>query len=109
MRKKIFEAKADIESGIAKALADAPLDHNELDELSKISHADLIKDHGLDYSLSELVVKHVEIEMARIATQEQNDRTALEESIRKKFRLKNRKEKPEQSWQESLTDFTGIS
>ena len=48
MAKTLTEAKADLESGIAKSLGGGRLDQVELEELNKLTIHDLLSDHGLD-------------------------------------------------------------
>ena len=87
----LTEAKADIQSGIAKSLSSAPLDESELEELLKVGATDLISEYGLDSVLAEIVLNHVKIESQRKVYQDQlSERSKLEESIRRSLRKKVR-------------------
>jgi len=71
MKKKLQEAKADIDSGIAKSLSDSHLSFKELSELENLSFIDLITDHGVDSLIAEKVITHTKIERQRHEYQNQ--------------------------------------
>jgi len=71
MKKILSEAKADIDSGIAKSMSSAKLDYRELKSLEETSFSDLISDHGLDTVMAEIVINHVRIERQRLEYQNQ--------------------------------------
>ena len=108
MRKNIFEAKADLESGIAKSLSGDVLNSAELEELLNLSQTDLISDHDLDHSLSSLVINHVQMEKSRIANQEQIVRSHLEESIRDRIRSNRVSRNSIKEHIDDITDFSNI-
>ena len=83
MRKLLAEAKADIDSGIAKSLSNAQLTEEELNELLGLGYSDYINEYGLDSVLAEIVVNHTKIEAQRQRYQAtMTPRKKLEESIR---------------------------
>lgn len=75
MKKLISEAKADIDSGIAKSLGGDKLTYGELLELENLSLTDLIKDHDVDILIAEKVLSHTKIERQRQEYQNQYVRT----------------------------------
>ena len=91
MTKKLIEAKANLESGIAKSLVQAPLDIEEIAEIDKVNTVELVSDHGLDSAMAEVVLAHVTMEKSRLANQQLMTRDQLEESIRKSIRRSFRK------------------
>ena len=84
MNKRILnEAKADIESGIAKSLTNSKLTLEELESLEVLGTSCLMVDHGLDSIMAEIVKNHVKQERNRVTYQHQMTRDQLKESIRK--------------------------
>lgn len=83
MRKKLFESKADIESGIAKSLSGARLDYSELIELESLSFSDLVKDHEVDSTTAKKILSHVGIERQRVEFQDQQTRDEDFKSLKK--------------------------
>lgn len=75
MRRRLHEAKADLELAIVKSLDRAPLTLTELQELKDLNVRDLMSDHELDYVLAEKVKSHVQHEALRL--QAQNQQTPL--------------------------------
>lgn len=71
MKKILSEAKADIDSGIAKSLSGNKLTYDELLELESLSMIDLIKDHDIDSLIAEKVIAHVKLERQRQEYQNQ--------------------------------------
>ena len=65
MAKKLFEAKADLESAISKSLSQSPLAISEIEELEVVSPSSLIADHGLDSIMAEIVINHLKSEKQR--------------------------------------------
>lgn len=87
MKKSILkEAKADIESGIAKSLTNSNLTLQEVESLEVLGTSSLIVDHGLDSVMAEIVKNHVKQERNRLVYQNQMTRDQLKESIRKKLK-----------------------
>ena len=87
MKKSILkEAKADIESGIAKSLTNSNLTLQEVESLELLGTSSLIVDHGLDSVMAEIVKNHVKQERSRLVYQNQMTRDQLKESIRKKLK-----------------------
>jgi len=80
------EAKADIESGIAKSLTNSNLTLQEVESLELLGTSSLIVDHGLDSVMAEIVKNHVKQERSRLVYQNQMTRDQLKESIRKKLK-----------------------
>ena len=85
MRKILTEAKADLESGIAKSLVNSPLTLEEVSELESLDDSTLIKEHGLDIAMAMVLKSHVESEKRRIENQHLMTRDQLKESIRTKL------------------------
>ena len=77
MRKRLHEAKADLELAVVKAIARKPLTLIETQELNDLSVRDLMSEHALDYVLAERVAKHVQKEILRF--QSQNQMTAMKD------------------------------
>ena len=71
MKRMLLEARADLESGIAKSLGRGKLTQAELSELEKITVFDLINDHDLDSIMAEKVMLHAQAEKYRISYQDQ--------------------------------------
>ena len=67
----ISETKADLESGLAKALGGGKLTPVELSELEQLTVSDMMKDHGLDSIMAEKVVLHAQSERYRMRAQRQ--------------------------------------
>ena len=65
----LSEAKKDLELAVVKALCDAPLRREELDELMAITQSDLIRDHGCDLYMAERVTQHAKQELYRMRAQ----------------------------------------
>lgn len=86
MTRKLFEAKADLTSGIEKSLSGAALTLSEVEELEILGPATLITDHELSSIAAEIVVNHVKSERQRLAYQHQMTRDQLKESIRESVR-----------------------
>ena len=82
MRKSLLESKADIESGIAKSLASAPLSPEELEELLSIDRESFIKDYDIDYLMVDQIRTHVESEKARVDSQSQMTR-GMDEGLKR--------------------------
>ena len=59
MKKMLSEARADLESGIAKSLGRGKLNQDELLELGKVTVAELITDHELDSVMAEKVMPQI--------------------------------------------------
>ncbi len=73
MKKMLLEAQADLESGIAKSLGRGKLNQKELDELEKVTSAELVHKHGLDGVMAEKVMLHAQAERYRVTYQDQYD------------------------------------
>ena len=71
MRRRLQEAKADLELAIVKSLDRAPLNLTELQELEGVNVRDLMSDHDLDYVLAEKVKSHAKHEQLRLQAQSQ--------------------------------------
>ncbi len=71
MKKMLLEARADLESGIAKSLGRGRLNQAELSELEKVTVNDLMVDHGLDGFMAEKVMLHAQSEKYRLTYQDQ--------------------------------------
>ena len=71
MKKILSEAKADIDSGIAKSLSGDKLTYGELLELENLSTVDLIENHEVDILIAQKVVSHVKLERQRQEYQNQ--------------------------------------
>jgi len=71
MKRRLFEAKADLDLAVVKAIARKPLTVSEVHELNDMSVRDLMAEHDLDYVLAERVSKHTQHEMLRLQAQDQ--------------------------------------
>ena len=71
MKRRLLEAKADLECGLAKALSLAALNSTELNEIEKLTVVELITDHGLDPVMAEKVLVHAQTERYRMKYQKQ--------------------------------------
>ena len=71
MKKMLLEARADLESGIAKSIGRGKLNQAELSELEKVTVNDLMTDHGLDGFMAEKIMLHVQAEKYRMTYQDQ--------------------------------------
>ena len=69
MRRRLHEAKADLELAIVKSLDGAPLTLVELQELQDLGERDLMFDHDLDYILADRVLTHMKSENYRMRAQ----------------------------------------
>jgi len=69
MRRRLHEAKADIEVAIVKSLGGARLTLTELQELQDLTERDLMIDHDLDYILATRVRTHMKSENYRMRAQ----------------------------------------
>ena len=69
MKRRLYEAKVDLELAVIKALDRAPLTVIELQELLALNARDLMVDHDLDYVLAERVVEHAKHETLRLQAQ----------------------------------------
>lgn len=72
MRRRLREAKEDLELAIVKCLDGAPLTLTELQELESFTARDLMSDHDLDYLMAEKVTAHVQRESLRLQAQDQH-------------------------------------
>lgn len=71
MARILSEARADLESGLAKALGGSRLDPVELNELEKLTVHDMVTEHGLDSLMAEKIVLHAQSERMRLNHQSQ--------------------------------------
>ena len=76
MKRRLHEAKADLELAIVKSLEKAPLTLTELQELQDLGERDLMVDHDLDYVLASRVLAHAKSENYRMRAQ--NQQTSIE-------------------------------
>ena len=84
MKKMLSEARADLESGIAKSLGRGKLNQDELLELGKVTVAELITDHELDSVMAEKVMLHVQAENNRATYQDQYTTSHLDDDFVKR-------------------------
>lgn len=70
-KRRLSEAKEDLELAVVKSLDRAPLTLTELQELEGLSVRDLMCDHDLDYILAGRVKNHAQNERLRLQTQNQ--------------------------------------
>lgn len=84
MRRILLEAKADLESGIAKSLGRGKLNQAELSELEKTTVAELMQDHNLDSIMAEKIMLHVQAEKLRLSYQDQYTASYLDDEFVKK-------------------------
>ena len=84
MKRTLLEARADLESGIAKSLGRGKLNQEELTELEKITVAELMHDHGLDSIMAEKIMIHAQTERLRSSYQDQYNTSHLDDDFVKK-------------------------
>lgn len=65
MKRNLKEAASTIEAAISKCLCGARLYPSEIEEMSSITYADLMTEHGLDSLMAEKVVTHLNLEKLR--------------------------------------------
>ena len=76
MKRRLHEAKADLELAVVKSLSGSPLTFVELQELKTLTVRDLMVDHDLDYVLAEKVLTQCKHESLRL--QAQNQQTPID-------------------------------
>ena len=81
MKKMLLEARADLESGIAKSLGRGKLTQAELSELENVTTAELMNDHDLDSVMAEKVMLHAQAERYRMTYQSQYVRTHVDDDF----------------------------
>ena len=74
-RRLLSESKKDLELAVAKSLCYATLTPAELHEISSITEADLIRDHGCDLYMVEKIKQHAKQELFRQRSQNQYTRS----------------------------------
>lgn len=84
MKRTLLEARADLESGIAKSLGRGKLDQSELDELEKLTVAEMMEDHGLDSIMAEKILLHAQAERYRLTYQDQYKPSHVDDDFEKK-------------------------
>ena len=74
-KRKLNEAKEDLDLAIVKSLDRAPLTLTQLEDLEGCSVRDLMSEHDLDHLLAGRVMKHVQSERLRLQAQDQQQPT----------------------------------
>jgi len=77
----ISEARADLESGLAKALGGGKLTVAELNELENLTVAEMMTEHGIDSIMAEKVVLHAQSERYRMNHQRPYARSQFDDDF----------------------------